>query len=94
MRFTTHNRSEMIDHDAAAERRARQQTLTVIRLRVLPEDNASAELVSCERYAARLTEAACLARYTKTRRNVHAEGQQVAANQACRGCEQGEERLG
>lgn len=63
----------------------------VKRLRILPADNAQAELVACDRYRARITEATCQWRYRAANRsNVgtgvtnHCEG--------CRKCAQGADR--
>lgn len=61
------------------------------RMRILPDDNGSAPLVSCVRFDARLTKAACLARYGRRDRLAGTTGLEVSV-EACRGCAQGKGR--
>lgn len=61
------------------------------RLRILPPDNGNAELVTCERFEARLTKAACVARYKRTERGGRMGDEMNLVG--CQGCSQGKGRV-
>ena len=82
---------DYIDGDVT---RLKRRRTSAPRRRILPEDNAAAPLVDCDRYAARLTAAACVARYERRTAGVIYNGADlgVTAYGTCAGCAQGAER--
>ena len=82
---------EHIDGDVT---RLKRRRTSAPRRRILPDDNARAPLVECDRYAARMTEAACVARYQRRAAGVVYNGADlgVTAYGTCAGCAQGAAR--